>query len=127
VVTKPGWEIQFSADQKKKVYALVRQFAAEPTAPPTIKSCIEEIGEDLYNALVDTGKLVPVSDEVVFRWEDYLKMVEQVKNQIHTAGSISVAQARDQFNTSRRYVLAFLEHLDAIGMTVRAGDTRVLK
>jgi len=41
--------------------------------------------------------------------------------------SITAAQVRDHFNTSRRYVLAFLEHLDAIGVTIREGDTRRLK
>jgi hypothetical protein len=34
---------------------------------------------------------------------------------------------RDHFNTSRRYVLALLEHLDATGVTVREGDARRLR
>jgi selenocysteine-specific elongation factor len=38
-----------------------------------------------------------------------------------------VAQFRDRFNTSRRYALAFLEHLDSIGVTLREGDLRRLK
>ena len=42
-------------------------------------------------------------------------------------GSITVAQARDRFGTSRRYVLALLEHLDSIGFTRREGDERVLR
>jgi selenocysteine-specific elongation factor len=39
---------------------------------------------------------------------------------------ITVAEFRDQFNTSRRYALAFLEHLDAVGITLREGDIRHL-
>jgi selenocysteine-specific elongation factor len=64
---------------------------------------------------------------VVFKWEDYQLMVEQVKQIIAETGSISVAQMRDKFNTSRRYVLAFLEHLDSIGITVREGDVRIIR
>jgi len=29
--------------------------------------------------------------------------------------------------TSRKYALAFLEHLDELGVTVREGDTRRIK
>jgi selenocysteine-specific elongation factor len=42
-------------------------------------------------------------------------------------GGITVAQARDYFKTSRRYVLALLEYMDAQGVTVRDGDVRRLK
>ena len=41
--------------------------------------------------------------------------------------TISVAEVRDSFQTSRRYVLALLEHLDNIGVTKRVGDVRKLK
>jgi selenocysteine-specific elongation factor len=34
---------------------------------------------------------------------------------------------RDRFKTSRRYALAFLEHLDATGITIREGDVRRLR
>ncbi|MCW1967586.1 MAG: SelB C-terminal domain-containing protein [Anaerolineae bacterium] len=42
-------------------------------------------------------------------------------------GPVTAAQLRDVFNTSRKYVLALLEHLDAIGVTKRVGDARVIK
>jgi selenocysteine-specific elongation factor len=38
-----------------------------------------------------------------------------------------VAEARDQFNTSRKYILPLMEHLDSNGVTVRDGDFRRLK
>jgi len=34
---------------------------------------------------------------------------------------------RDIFNNSRKYALALMEHLDALGVTVRVGDERRLK
>jgi selenocysteine-specific elongation factor len=46
---------------------------------------------------------------------------------IQQMGTVSAAQVRDHFNTSRRYVLALLEHLDEIGVTIRQGDVRKLK
>jgi selenocysteine-specific elongation factor len=41
-------------------------------------------------------------------------------------GKITVAEVRDLFGTSRRYVLALLEHLDRERVTRRVGDERVL-
>jgi selenocysteine-specific elongation factor len=77
--------------------------------------------------MIDLGKLIPLNAEVVFRLEDYQKMVAEVRSILARQGEISVAQVRDHFNTTRRYVLAFLEHLDTIGVTVRVGDVRKLK
>ena len=54
-------------------------------------------------------------------------MVGEVKDLFRSQGTLSAAQVRDHFNTSRRYVLALLEHLDEIGLTIREGDVRRLR
>jgi selenocysteine-specific elongation factor len=41
-------------------------------------------------------------------------------------GKITVADARDLFGSSRKYVLALLELLDRQRLTRRVGDDRVL-
>jgi hypothetical protein len=38
-----------------------------------------------------------------------------------------VAETRDLFQTSRKYALGFLEHLDAKGVTRRVDDKRMLR
>lgn len=126
-VYRPGHAIHFNLQQQMKVDTLLGQFAASPYAPPTIKDCIAELGEDLYNALVDLGLVTPVSPDVVFRREDYDQIVADVRGLIDKRGKVTAAEVRDHFNTSRRYVLALLEHLDATGVTVREGDVRRLK
>ena len=40
---------------------------------------------------------------------------------------MTLAEVRDLLSASRKYVQAFLEHLDAIGVTVREGDFRRLR
>ncbi len=126
-VRRAGHAIRFNAAQQKRVEALLARFAAAPAAPPTVKDCQAEVGEDLFNALLDLGQLALVSPEVVFRQADYEAMTGAVRAWIKAHGTITAAEARDHFNTSRRYVLALLEHLDAIGVTVREGDARRLK
>ena len=126
-VFRPGHDIRFDPQQQKKVDALLAKFAAAPYAPPTVKDCTAEVGEDVYSAMVDLGMLVPMPPDIVFRREDYERMVADVRGLIEKQGMVTAAEVRDHFNTSRRYVLALLEHLDATGVTVRDGDARRLK
>lgn len=120
------FESEFSPTQKTMVEALLEKFKAFPYSPPTIKECIEMLGEDVFAAIVERGDLVAVSAEVVFRRQDYDQMKANVVSHIEQFGSLTVVDFRDRYNTSRRYALAFLEHLDAIGITVRDGDFRKL-
>jgi len=117
----------FTAAQQAAIQGLLEKFAAAPYAPPTIKEGIEFLGEDVFTALTERGDLVPVSAEVVFRREDYERLIEGVKQQIEKTGGLTAAEFRDLYQTSRRYALAFLEHLDALGVTVRDGDIRRLR
>jgi len=127
LILYPDHEIRFSPQQDKIVRSLLNQFAASPFSPPSIKDSKSQVGEDVYDAMVDLELLVPVSSEVVFRREDYNQMVAEVKDLLNKNGTLSAAQVRDHFQTSRRYILAFLEHLDEIGVTIREGDVRRLK
>ena len=127
LVRLPGWEVQFNSLQTARVNELLRQFASSPYAPPTVKECQEMLGEELYTAVVLSGLLKPVSPEVVFRREDYDEMLAAVRRRLAVEGTLTAAQFRDQFNTSRRYALAFLEYLDTQGITIRTGDIRRLR
>jgi selenocysteine-specific elongation factor len=84
-------------------------------------------GEEVVIALFESGELVQVSPEVAFRKNDYELLVRKIREYIEKHGQISVAEARDQFNTSRKYILPLMEHLDSSGVTVRDGDFRRLK
>jgi selenocysteine-specific elongation factor len=124
---RPGHEIRFTPQQQRLVDSLLARFAASPYTPPSVKEAQAEVGEEVYNALSDLGKLMPVAPEVVFRREDYDRMVADVRRLLEKQESLTAAEARDHFNTSRKYALALLEHLDSTGITVREGDSRRLK
>ena len=126
-IKKLDFEIQLSAEQNKLTKGLLDQFIANPTQPPSVADCKDSIGEDLYNALIALNELKQVSAEVVFTPDAYQSMGEKLKKKIAKDGPITVAQTRDMFGSSRKYMLAFLERLDAEGVTVREGDVRKLK
>jgi selenocysteine-specific elongation factor len=64
---------------------------------------------------------------VVFRKQDYDAMVEKIRQALRQKGQVTLAEVRDLLQTSRKYVQALLEHMDAEGVTVRVGEARKLK
>jgi selenocysteine-specific elongation factor len=98
----------------------------ERFSPPALNELKGSFGEELAEALIARGDLVQVGPEIVFRRADYDEMVGAVREMIVESGAVTVAAFRDRFRTSRKYALAVLEHLDAIGMTIREGDQRRL-
>lgn len=122
-----GHEIRFDSGQQAKVQELMRKFAQSPYSPPSVKESQAEVGEDVVDALVELGQLKQLTPDVIFRTEDYEQIVAKVRTFINEKSQITVADARDLFNSSRKYMLALLEHLDATGVTIRDGDYRKLR
>ncbi len=82
---------------------------------------------ELLAALIEQGKLVKVSDTVLFSSDAYQVMKQTVVAHLQKEGRITLAQVRDLFQTSRKYAQALLEHLDDQRVTRRVGDERVLR
>ena len=120
-------EIKLDEAQMIKASPLLAQFKVNPYNPPDQKLLEETLGAELVEGLVGSGQLVRVSPEILFSPEVYETMKAWVQETIRTQGSLTLAGFRDQFNTSRKYASAFLEHLDSIGITARKGDFRVLR
>jgi selenocysteine-specific elongation factor len=126
LVRLPGFEAKLSESEASAVAGLIKGFETSPYSPPSIKECQLEVGAEVYQYLVNKGELIEVSEDVVFQREDYEQMVNDLKQLLQDEATITVAGVRDRFNTSRKYVLALLEHLDQQGLTVREGDHRRL-
>jgi len=126
-VAKIGHEVRLDGSQQAKARLLMLKFEQNPFAPPGVKECQAEAGEELVNALIELGELKAVSSEVVFRKQDYDSMVTKVHAALVKNGRITLAEVRDLFNTSRKYAQALLEHLDSSGITMRDGDYRKLR
>jgi selenocysteine-specific elongation factor len=123
LVALPGREVALSPAQQQEMDAYVAELAATPYAPATDRP----IARELLSYLEEAGRVVAVGDGVVFTAEAYREMVERVSEHVRGEGSITLAQARDLFGTTRKYAQALLEHLDRERVTRRVGDARVLR
>jgi selenocysteine-specific elongation factor len=68
-----------------------------------------------------------VSDTILFSAQAYEEMKQTIVEYLQREGTITLAETRDMFQTSRKYVQAMLEHLDDEHITRRVGDERVLR
>ena len=108
-------------EQQASIY--IQQLEKEPYSPVTDLP----IDAELLNALIDQGKVVKVNESVIFASSAYQRMTEQITAHMQDKGSITVAEARTLFNSSRKYMLPLLEYLDQHRITRRVGDERVLR
>jgi selenocysteine-specific elongation factor len=127
VVRLADHEARLSPKQQADIDRLFKLFAATPYTPPSVVECIAAVGDDVFQWLLDSDRLVRVGEDVVFAPVSYEAMLQRILEHLSTAGSITVAQVRDMFGTSRKYALALMEHLDAKHITRRVGDERVLR
>jgi selenocysteine-specific elongation factor len=125
-VRLPFHKVQLDPEQQRQVDALLAQFRRQPYATPSHKDCVAAVGEEVLGVLIARGDLVQVSPEVLFLPETYEDMATRIRIHIEQQGSITLAQVRDLFDTSRKYAQAIVEHLDEEGITKRVGDERVL-
>jgi len=114
--------VQLTTAQQATVDTFLSALEQNPYTPPS-----ELIPEpDLLNLLVGKGKVVKVSESIVFSASAYQHMVERITSHLKANGTVTLGQVRDMFHTSRKYAQAFLERLDGEKVTRRVGDERVL-
>ncbi len=115
--------ISLTPEQRRTADAFMESLSGNPYAPP-VNSMPDT---ELLNMLIEAGKVVKVSENVIFSAGAYEQMINTIVEHLKTNGSITVADVRDMFKTSRKYALALMEHLDQIKVTRRVGDERVLR
>jgi selenocysteine-specific elongation factor len=127
IVRLPSHTVRLDPEQQRQAEALLARFRRQPYTTPSVKESVAAVTEDVLNVLIARGDLVQVSPDVLFLPETYREMVARIRASLEQDGSITLAQARDMFGTSRKYAQALLEHLDETGVTKRVGDERVMR
>jgi selenocysteine-specific elongation factor len=76
--------------------------------------------------LVDSGRIVAPGEDVYLSVPAVEKFRDDVVAQLRGKG-MDIPALRDKWNTTRKYVMPVLEHLDACGVTERRGPNRLLR
>lgn len=129
VIWRAGFAVRLTLEQQMLIDHLLETFAQAPYAPPNEADLLRLLGNQvaLLDTLLEQGQLVRISGGVLFRTSDFTAMVDAVQTTAQARGTITLAQVRDLFDTSRKYAQALLEEMDARRITRREGDARVLR
>ncbi len=128
-VAAVDFEIRLSDAQQQRVNLLMDKLKAARASPPNLPAQMKILEQDepLFQMLIDSGQLVRIREGIIFRTIDFDCITGNIHTEIERTGSITLAQVRDMFDTSRKYAQAILEELDDRGVTKRVGDERVLR
>jgi selenocysteine-specific elongation factor len=122
LVRLQGHEVKLTSEQQNRLDAYLKQLNQNPYSPaPDVI-----LEPDLLNLLIDRGQAVKTVAGVIFASAAFEAMTSQIMTRIKQNGKITLAEVRDMFQSSRKYTLAILEHLDDKKLTKRVGDDRVV-
>lgn len=117
-------QIVFSDKQQENINTVMNNLTQNAYSPPSLTEFNQIAGEAVIRALIDLKKLVNVNNDIVFSSTAYEAVIHIVLQHIDQHDSIDAKALRDQLDTSRKYAIAVLEHLDSLGITQRIGDVR---
>jgi selenocysteine-specific elongation factor len=126
-----SFTITYTEEQKRIKDFIKKSYKDSKYSPPKYEEILEKeknkkLFKMVYDSLIDCGELTKVSEECIFSTECYEAAKSMVTDFIKKNGSITAAEGRDIFNTSRKYAVALLENFDAIKLTRRVEDKRIL-
>ena len=123
----PDYCVKLNDEQSKKLDVFNQMIDKSRYSPPGIPELISITGQELFDFLLASGRLIRLTGDVAVRKEEFDEMLSTVTKTVKENGKITVSEFRDAFGSSRKYALAFLEYLDDTGVTRREGDYRILK
>lgn len=126
VIFESEHQIVLGPTEQAKMDAMLDTFKKQGVNSPTVKESRLTLGDELYEAGLAMGHYVQISEDVVYRRTDLEGYVEAITTHLKNHESVTAAEVRDLLDTSRKYAIALLDHLDRQHITRRMGDSRIL-
>ncbi len=126
-------QVTMSPEEEAMAGKVTDVLSAAGVAPPDVarlakdSSCSETSIREILDALVDRGDVVRLSETCYAHQEGEQAARELLVGWLTEKGQIGVVDYRDLLQASRKYVYAWLDHFDRLGVTYRAENLRHLK
>jgi selenocysteine-specific elongation factor len=131
VVALADFVPQLAGEQQKIARQIEKIYQKRSCQPPGWPELVKQMGIDESQAqevrefLFRQGTLIKITEELYFHAAVFDQIKKLIKNYLQEKKEISIGEARDLLNTSRKYVLPLFEYLDREHLTLRVGDKRV--
>ena len=126
-------EIQFSEEEEAAKEKLEKLFLDAGINTPTLNELITQLPEytpkvleSTFFALLNLGQFVKIADNFFIHRTVFEEVRELLTTYLRKNDIITVAEFREQAQTSRKYAVPFLEYCDSQNLTIRDGNVRRL-
>lgn len=126
-------DIHLSPEQEQIRQKLEEIYLLGGFQPPNYEEVLEKIGNpkepisDVFQFLLDVGVLVRIREPIFYHQNKLEEIKSLVIKFLKERGQIKVGILKDLLGISRKYAIPLLEYFDSMGLTIRKGDTRVLR
>ncbi len=133
-IRRATFEVKLSrddADCAAAVERIIREARFNTPRPDELRSRLPQYTKEridrMLGYLVDGGSIARLKDDILLHRDSVREAAEIIAQAIREKGPIEASHFRDLVGTSRKYVIPLLEHLDAIGVTQRVENKRILR
>lgn len=124
-------KVRLAEDQEKIRKEIEDTYLNGGLQPPYFKELKDRIsddsGDEILQVLVKDGVLVKVKEDLFFHNKAISDLKEKLVGFLKEKGEISTPQFKEMTGASRKYTIPIIEYFDRAHVTVRVGDTRVLR
>ena len=131
IVRLKDHQVTLAQDQKEIRRELEKIYTKSGLQPPYFQEIKEKFpgntGAEVLEVMVKEGDIMKVKEDLFF----HRKAIDGIKSELiaflKNNGEITTPQFKEMTGASRKYTIPVIEYFDRTQVTVRVGDTRVLR
>ncbi len=126
-----GYRVTLADSQEKLRREIEDAYLKGGLQPPYFKEIKDRLspgmGSDILELMVKDGVLIRVKEDLYFHRDVMDALEKRLVAFLEAKGEITTPQFKDITGASRKYTIPIIEYFDRAKVTVRVGDTRVLR
>ncbi|UCF85645.1 MAG: selenocysteine-specific translation elongation factor [Desulfobacteraceae bacterium] len=123
--------VTLARDQETTRQKLEEAYAKSGLQPPYFqdikKKFPSDSGAEVLEVMVKEGVILKIKEDLYFHYKAIDELKSALINFLKNHGQISTPQFKEMTGVSRKYTIPLIEYFDRTQVTVRVGDTRVLR
>ncbi|HIJ58544.1 MAG TPA: selenocysteine-specific translation elongation factor [Deltaproteobacteria bacterium] len=131
VVRLKEHRVTLAQDQEKARQKIEDIYAKGGLQPPYFKDLKEDFSGntaiDVLGVMVKEGLLLKIKEDLYFHCSAVEELEKRLIDFLKKNGEITTPQFKEMTGTSRKYTIPLIEYFDLSQITVRVGDSRVLR
>lgn len=133
VVRLSGHKPNLAGDLQEIEARILQVYEKAGLTPPYYKDVSQKLTGDrkqqkeVLDHLLKKGRLVKVKADLYYHGRAVDRLWEEAKAFLQENGELTTPRFKEMTGLSRKYLIPLLEYFDAQGLTMRVGETRVLR